>query len=138
MFQVTTYMAELRDSFEAQMLNALPGTRVNGDQTRRVCNSTNILFPNVDGQALVAQLDARGVRCSQSSACTSMRPEPSYVLRAMGLSSDEAYSSVRFSLAETNSAREAGNAVEVVVEAVRRLQSLGSTVRAGAARQGAV
>lgn len=116
------HLAQLRDSFERAVLDALPDVRVNGDATRRVCNSTNLLFSGADGQALVARLDSAGVRCSQSSACTNMRPEPSYVLRAMGLSSRDAYASVRFSFAETNTADEVRRAITEVVSAVRALR----------------
>ena len=72
------------------------GVSVNGGLATRVCNTTNLLLDGVDGQALVARLDQRGIRCSQSSACTNHRPEPSHVLRAIGLSEEEAYASVRF------------------------------------------
>jgi cysteine desulfurase len=101
--EIQQNLGMLRDQFEHLVLDMIPETEVNGDRSNRVCNTTNLLFRDVDGQALVAQLDQLGVRCSQSSACTNHRPEPSYVLRAMGLSEDEAYSSVRFSFSEQNS-----------------------------------
>jgi cysteine desulfurase len=119
---VRQYLAQLRDSFERAALEALPDVRVNGDVKRRVCNSTSLLFSGVDGQALVARLDSAGVRCSQSSACTNMRPEPSYVLRAMGLSARDAYASIRFSFAETNTADEVRRAVTETVSAVKSLR----------------
>ena len=90
-------MASLRDDFEQSVIDRVPDVEINGDPDMRVCNTTNLLFRDVDGQALVARLDQEGVRCSQSSACTNQRLEPSYVLRAMGLSEAEAYSSIRFS-----------------------------------------
>lgn len=102
----------LRDAFEEIVLARVPDASVNGDIETRVCNTTNILFRNVDGQALVARLDQLGIRCSQGSACTSRRPEPSYVLRAMGLSEEEAYSSVRFSVSQLNTPEEVTWAAE--------------------------
>jgi cysteine desulfurase len=90
----------LRDIFESSLRNAIMGIRFNGAESDRVCTTGSATIPGVDGQALIAQLDARGVRLSQSSACTNMRPEPSYVLRAMGLSEDDAYSSFRYSMSE--------------------------------------
>lgn len=122
--KVRLCLAQLRDGFERAVLEALPEVRVNGDVARRVCNSTSLLFSGADGQALVARLDSAGVRCSQSSACTNMRPEPSYVLRAMGLSAQEAYSCVRFSFAETNTAAEVDRAVAAVVGAVKSLRDV--------------
>ena len=88
----------------------------------RVPGSTNIRFHGVDGQALVAQLDRDGVYCSQSSACTNMRPEPSYVLRAMGLTEEQAYSSVRFSFSELNTLADAEGAADVIIDTVKRLR----------------
>jgi cysteine desulfurase len=114
----------LRDSFEAQIQKELDGIIINGDQALRVCNSTNIQFSGTNGEALVAQLDGAGLMCSQSSACTSGRPEPSYVLRAMGLSEQEAYDSVRFSFSALNNAGEVDDAVKLIVERVKRLRTI--------------
>lgn len=77
-----TYVAELRDRFESLLFHSIPAVIVNGSTIHRVGNSTNLRFPGLDGAAIVALLDREGVRCSQSSACTSQLPEPSYVLRA--------------------------------------------------------
>ncbi|MBT3511046.1 MAG: cysteine desulfurase [Nitrospina sp.] len=107
----------LRDYFEEKIFEAIPNTKINGNLKYRSGNSTNILFHGMDGKALVARLDQLGIRCSQSSACTNMRPEPSYVLRAMGLSQREAYSSIRFSFSEVNTLEE----VDLAVEAISKL-----------------
>lgn len=89
----------LRESLEVALCSALAGARVNGCSDR-VCTTSNIYIPGLDGQAFVAQLDARGIQISQSSACTNMRPESSYVLRSMGLTEEEAYSSFRIAVSE--------------------------------------
>ena len=104
-------MASLRDDFEQSVITKIPDVEINGGSDMRVCNTTNLLFRDVDGQALVARLDQEGVRCSQSSACTNQRPEPSYVLRAMGLSESEAYASIRFSFSEFNIIEDVDDAV---------------------------
>ena len=88
----------------------------------RVCNTTNLLFRDVDGQALVARLDQEGVRCSQRSACTNQRPEPSYVLRAMGVSEAEAYSSVRFSFSEFNTVEDVDDVVAYLARLCEQLR----------------
>ena len=103
---IVSKLARLRDQLQELVLRLVPDVTVNGDSLDRVCNTTNLFFHNVDGQALVARLDQKGIRCSQSSACTNQRPEPSYVLRAMGLSEEEAYSSVRFSFSGFNTEEE--------------------------------
>jgi cysteine desulfurase len=119
----TEYMRELRDGFEARILDFIPGTSVNGDTRSRISNTTNILFKGIDGRRLVAELDAAGVRCSQSSACTNFEVAPSYILSAMGLTEEEAYSSVRFSFSVENTFEEANKAVEIIRESCERLSS---------------
>jgi cysteine desulfurase len=111
----------LRDMFEAALRGALRDVRFNGALESRACNTGSATIPGVDGQALVAQLDAQGVRISQSSACTNMRPEPSYVLRAMRLTEDDAYSSIRYAMAEDSTFEACSRAATLVAEAAIRL-----------------
>ena len=121
--QTMTRLGDLRDRLEREIMDRCGGVTVNGDSRSRVRNTTNLLFDGVDGQALVARLDQRGVRCSQSSACTNQRPEPSHVLRAMGLSEEEAYGSVRFSLSVLNDEEEVEAASAAVEEEVNRVRA---------------
>ncbi len=114
--ELISYMGKLRDRFEAMVLDFIPGTRVNGDISRRICNTTNIMFGGIDGRRLVKDLDTAGVRCSQSSACTNFEIAPSYVLCAMGLSEEEAYSSIRFSFSVENTLEEVDRAVQIIRE----------------------
>ncbi|MFA9459508.1 cysteine desulfurase family protein [Thiohalorhabdus methylotrophus] len=116
-------MSRLRDRFEKGVLQEVPEVEVNGAPEQRVPNTSNLLFRGVEGQALMARLDQSGILCSQSSACTNSRPEPSYVLRAMGLPEEEAYASVRFSFSELNTADEVDRAVDQVAEIVERLRA---------------
>jgi cysteine desulfurase len=95
---------------------------INGTTKSRVCNTSNLRFSGLDGQALVARLDQAGIRCSQSSACTNHRPEPSYVLRAMGLSEEEAYSSIRFTFSVLNSEAEIEQSVTILAELASQLR----------------
>ena len=118
------FMAHLRDMFEHYLLNECPWAQINGSRKTRVCNTTNIRFSGIDGQALMARLDVEGVCCSQSSACTNQKPEPSYVLRAMGLSESEAYESVRFSTGILNTEREILDAAMTVARAANKLRKL--------------
>jgi cysteine desulfurase len=116
-------MRECRDRFEGILVGGRHGVTTNGSRVNRVCNTTNLLFSGVDGRMLVAHLDELGVYCSQSSACTSQTPRPSYVLRAMGLSESDAYASVRFSFGVTNTIAEAEEAARIVAEVyVKALQ----------------
>lgn len=111
----------MRDYIESELRRIIPGAEINGSPSRRVCNIGNVMIPGIDGQALVAQLDAAGVRMSQVSACSNMRPEPSRVLRAMGRSEEEAYGSLRFSVSEDTSFEGCRRAVELLVEIAGQL-----------------
>ena len=119
---ITNTHNNLRNSFEELLFTKVPDLSINGDINNRVANTSNILFHGVDGQALVARLDQEGLRCSQSSACTNMSPEPSYVLTAMGLSNDEAYSSVRFSFSGLNTMDEIKHSVELISSVVSQIR----------------
>ena len=121
----------LRDRFEHLVLDMAPEAEVNGDRTRRVCNTTNLLFRDIDGEALMAQLDHVGIRCSQSSACDNMRPEPSAVLCAMGLEEEEAYASVRFAVSEQNTMDEIEWAAMQIREICAKLRAFRTTARSG-------
>lgn len=118
------YMGRLRDVLERLVLDGCPWAEVNGDMGARVCNTTNIRFTGIDGQALMASLDGAEVCCSQSSACTNQKPEPSYVLRAMGQTESEAYESVRFSTGVLNTDDEVVEAADSVVTIANRLKRL--------------
>ena len=107
-------MRELRDYFESKVLEMVPNTSINGDPSNRICNTTNILFGGIDGRILLKKLDAKGIRCSQSSACTNSQPDPSFVLTAMGRTDEEAYSSIRFSFSVENTMEEVDRAVDVI------------------------
>ena len=112
----------MRDAFEHDLLRRGLVRKFNGAGAERLPNTSNALFLDVDGEALVIRLDQAGIQCSQSSACTNQRPEPSYVLRAMGLTESDAYASVRFAFSELNSMREVDDAVEVISRVRARLQ----------------
>jgi cysteine desulfurase len=116
--------ASLRDRFQRALCAAIPGIRVNGDQKRRVCNTTNVTVPGASGESLVIALDLQGIACSTGAACSSGAIEPSHVLLAIGLSDDEARSSVRFSLGRTTTAAEIDRAIAVIPATVERLRAL--------------
>lgn len=121
--ELITTMKDLRDRFEAMLLDFVPGTSVNGDKKQRVCNTSNILFKGVDGRRLVKELDQHGIRCSQSSACTNFETAPSFVLCAMGLSEEEAYSSIRFSFSVENTYDEIDSVIEIIRKLTDDLQN---------------
>ena len=113
---VAEHTQRLRDRFESSLIERGLVVSVNGGEAFRVPNTSNIRFADIDGEALTIRLDQLGIRCSQSSACTNQKPEPSYVLCAMGLSEGEAYASVRFGFSELNTMDEVDRAVDAVTD----------------------
>lgn len=114
-------VAALREEFEAAVRARFPQARFHGDPAQRLPNTTNFALPGFDAQALLMALDRLGVACSIGSACSSGVPDASHVLRAMGVSDDEARSSLRFSFSRMNTAAEGAAAVEALTAAARRL-----------------
>jgi cysteine desulfurase len=117
-------IAALRDRFETALLDAIPDTRVNGHRAPRVCNTVNLTFPGAGGEALLIALDLEGIACSTGAACSSGAVEPSHVLTAIGLSDDEARSTLRFSLGRNTTREEVEEAIEVIPRVVERIRSL--------------
>jgi cysteine desulfurase len=117
-------VAELRDRLEQSLLAAIPSIRVNGGAGCRVANTSNLAFSGAGGEALVIALDLQGIACSTGAACSSGAIEPSHVLLAIGLSADDARSSLRFSLGRHTTREEIDYAASVIPAAVERLRSL--------------
>ncbi|QUS37109.1 cysteine desulfurase family protein [Falsirhodobacter algicola] len=109
-------MAQLRDQFEAQVSAALPEVRINGADAPRVPNTSNLTIPGVDGMALVARLETRGILCSQVSACSSGQPEPSRTLLAMGRSHEEAFASLRVAVSVDTMEADVEIAAQIMAE----------------------
>ncbi len=114
----------LRDRLENSLLERIPGTHVNGHRSLRTPNTANLRFDAIDGEALVIALDLKGYAVSSGAACSSGAVEPSHVLTAIGLSRDQARSSIRFSLGRQNTAEEVEALVEAVVAAVVHLRKI--------------
>jgi cysteine desulfurase len=98
----------------------LDGLHVNGPPTERLPGNLNISFEAVDGEALMTGLS--GLAVSSGSACTAADPEPSHVLRAMGVSDLLTRASLRFGLGRNTTADEIDQAVQIVARAVRKLR----------------
>jgi len=116
-------IAALRDRLEDALTSLIPDTRINGRRAARVANTTNILFENVGGDALVLALDELGIAASRGSACSAGAADPSSVLMAMGLNGQQSRSSLRFSLGKQNTADEIENTISATPGAVARLRA---------------
>ncbi|HVJ07983.1 MAG TPA: cysteine desulfurase family protein [Acidisarcina sp.] len=117
-------MAALRDRLETQILGSIDEAGINGGESPRVANTTNLWFDHVEAEALVIALDLKGLAVSGGSACQSGATEPSHVLLAMGLSEERARASVRFSLMKTTTEEDVDFAASLVPQAVARLREL--------------
>jgi len=120
----------LRDRLEEEILGRIESTQVNGAGVARVPNTTNIRFDYLEGEAMVIALDLKGVAVSSGAACSSGAVHPSHVLTAIGLSADEARSSIRFSLGKQNNDEQIDRLLEIIPGVVERLRKL-STAYAG-------
>ncbi|HVC98520.1 MAG TPA: aminotransferase class V-fold PLP-dependent enzyme [Pirellulales bacterium] len=122
----TVRLRDLRDRLYAGLLAALDGVSINGPspdlEGLRLPGNLNLSFAGVDGEALMMSMKYLAV--SSGSACTSADPEPSHVLRALGLGDDLTRASLRFGLGRFNTAEEVDFAVQAVSESVNRLRKL--------------
>lgn len=119
-------LASLRDRLEMGILNAVPGTLVNGDSTHRIPNTANISFDRVEAESLLIALDVEGIAVSTGSACSSGTLEPSHVLRAMGLSAHRSQNAIRFSFGLGNTSDEVDRVVDVMPRVVDKLRHISS------------
>ena len=115
-------------SIRALMLKRLeeeiPNLHDNGTLDEKDClpNNINITIDGVDGESLVLLLDTMGICISAGSACTSESIEPSHVLKAIGLTDEQAHSTVRITLSDTFRVQEAHYTVDAIKKCVERLR----------------
>jgi cysteine desulfurase len=115
-------MQELRNLFEKLLFKDLDDILINGDGLR-ICNTSNIYFPDVEAETLLIALDRHGICASAGSACSSGALEPSRVLLNMGYSRKRAKCSLRFSFSRFNTKEEIEKAALIVCEVVKKLRS---------------
>lgn len=115
-------LSKLRNRLETELLK-LPDVQVNGNSLQRLPHVTNLSFKDVESEALLTGLN-RSIAVSSGSACTSALIEPSYVLKAMGVSDELAYSSLRFALGRFTKAEEIEYAIEQVTKTVNYLRTI--------------
>jgi cysteine desulfurase len=118
----TTRVRNLRDQFEQEVRERISGVQINGDPERRLPNTANLSIEGADSEGLLMLLDQKGVCCSAGSACTAGSLEASHVLRAMGLSTERARASLRFSFGRFNKEEEVSAAVGILATAVEKVR----------------
>ena len=116
------YVKHLRDTLLERLLQ-IPGSHLNGSLENRVPGNINIRFSGVSGAKLVTLCSLYGVYISSGSACNEGISEPSHVLKAIGLTDEEALSSIRITIGHTNTVEEIEQAADIITALVERIRS---------------
>jgi cysteine desulfurase len=117
---------KLRDHLTIGLLK-LPKSRLNGHACKRLANNVNISFLDMEGEAAVLYLDAKGIQASTGSACASTKLNPSHVILATGLSYEAAHGSIRFSLGRSTTMADIEYVLKVVPGVVKKLRHMSPT-----------
>lgn len=113
---------DMRDAFEARLLENIAGVEINGDPAHRLPGTSHVSFERCEAAGLLILLDEQGVACSAGSACMTGKQQPSHVQVAMGFDAAKAKSSLRFGFTFLNTMEEAIAAAEAVRKAVEKLR----------------
>lgn len=100
----------------------IKGTVLNGDPKLRLPGNVNVSFDGIEGESLLAVLDANGIAASAGSACHTGSKEPSHVLLAIGRTREQALSALRLTIDETNTDEEIDEIIRVTRESVAYLR----------------
>ncbi len=120
--EVPARLRALRDRLENGL--AALGARIFAVDAERLPNTTYFAFADIDGETLVGKLDREGYAVASGAACSSANPEPSHVLRAMGVAPDIARGAVRVSLGAGNTAQDIEQLISAVQATVGRLHRM--------------
>jgi cysteine desulfurase len=124
MAEESARLTTLRDYFAAALVERIEGVRLNGHPSQRLPNNVNISVNHIEGEAMLAMLDAAGISASSGSACAAAAGEPSYVLKAIGLDEVSAHGSLRFSLGRSTSRNDIDYVLEVLPGIVAKLRAM--------------
>lgn len=114
-------MKILRDKLMKEILEKVPNSKLNGCVENRLPNNVNVSFDGINGKNLVMIMDKQGIAVSAGSACHTQSPNPSHVLKAIGLSDELAFSSLRITLGIYNTAEEVDFVLERLLEIIKSL-----------------
>lgn len=117
-------MSKLRDDFIKRVTETIPHSFLNGHPTKRLPNNIAVRFSFIEGESMLLSLDMEGVAASSGSACTAKTLEPSHVLRATGLTHEEAHGSLLFTLGRENTREDMEYVTGLLPDIVKRLRAL--------------
>ena len=115
----------LRKRFIRRILTEVPDAVLTGHPTQRLPGSASFVFPGTSGEAILLELEARGIVCSSGSACAAGSDEPSHVLTAMGFDRPVAQTAVRFTFGRDTSAEDLDTAATETARAVVNVSRIG-------------
>lgn len=122
-YNAMSEMCKKRDYFIG-LLESKFGCKLNGHRKYRLLNNINVIFPqNITGESLLYILDMSGIKISTGSACNSKEIAPSHVLKAIGLSDDEAMRSVRFTLSEDITYDDINYVINEIYNAIKLIET---------------
>ena len=127
MAENTMNVMRLREYVIDEILTNVPKCRLNGDRTRRVPGNVSLCFEGIEGASLILRMDAEGICVSAGSACTTGDLRPSHVLEAMCVPEELISGSLRISLDEGNTMKEAETIVQSVIRNVEALRRMSAT-----------
>ena len=113
--------------FQTRIIDALSPiekSHLNGDRYNRLCNNVNFSFEGCEGEALLLQLDLKGIAASSGSACTSGSLDPSHVLLAIGLPHEVAHGSLRISMSDMTTEEDVDALLNVLPDIIKKLRSM--------------
>jgi cysteine desulfurase len=112
-------LQELQHYFMSTLQARLPDSVINGSRKHRLPNNVHVTLPGQDNERLLFALDEAGILAAAGSACSASNEEPSHVLRAMGISEQDAQSSLRFTMGHTTTQAALSRVIDVLADLVR-------------------
>ncbi len=125
-FSAMEKVRQLRDKLENEILHKIPNSRINGTSNpeKRLPNTSNISFPNMNGEAILAKLNDLGVCVSTGSACNAETHTASAVLQAMNIPYSDAMGAIRFSLGRFNTEAEVNYVSKILPKIIAELKAM--------------
>jgi len=115
-------VSKLRDYYNEQILLKIPDIRINGSMEKRLPGNSNISFKDVDANALLLELDKKGICVSSGSACSSGNSGPSHVIKSINVPLEYEKGCIRVTIGDFNTKAQIDYLVENIIETVRRLR----------------
>ena len=117
-------LTRLRDYLIKRLTTEIPKVVLNGDPIKRLPNNVNVSVLDIEGEAVILYLDAKGIYISTGSACTSTTLDPSHVILAIGKPYEYAHGSLRFTLGKRTTLEDLDYVMKVFPEVVEKLRKI--------------